>query len=141
MTPHFTLEELTRTDTGIPNAPNADQLANLERLAATLERVRSILGGSALIVSSAFRSSVVNRAVGGSATSAHLQGLAADFTCPSFGPPLRVCLAIEESGIEFDQLIHEYGRWVHLGIGPKERGQVLTIDSKGTRSGLHEARR
>lgn len=141
MTPNFTIAELTVTNTGLANTPNADQLANIERLAATLERVRRVLGGKPLIVTSAFRSPAVNRAVGGSPTSAHVHGLAADFTCPRYGSPLQVCTAIEESGIEFDQLIHEYGRWVHLGVGPRERGEVLTIDKRGTRPGLWEARR
>lgn len=141
MTPNFTLAELTVTNTGLANTPNADQLANIERLAATLERVRRVLGGKPLIVTSAFRSPAVNRAVGGSPTSAHVHGLAADFTCPRYGSPLQVCMAIEESGIEFDQLIHEYDRWVHLGIGPRERGEVLTIDKRGARPGLWEARR
>ena len=140
MTPNFTLAELTVTNTGLANTPNADQLANIGRLAATLERVRRVLGGKPLIVTSAFRSPAVNRAVGGSPTSSHVRGLAADFTCPRYGSPLQVCMAIEESGIEFDQLIHEYGRWVHFGIGPRERGEVLTIDKRGTRPGLWEAR-
>lgn len=140
MTPNFTLAELTVTTTGLVNTPNADQLANIERLAATLERVRKVLGGKPLLVTSAFRSPAVNRAVGGAPTSSHVHGLAADFTCPRYGSPLQVCMAIEESGIEFDQLIHEYGRWVHLGIGPRERGEVLTIDKRGTRPGLWEAR-
>ena len=141
MTPNFTLAELTRTDTGLPNTPDADQLANLERLAATLERVRRVLGDNPLRVTSAFRSRAVNKAVGGSPTSAHVLGLAADFTCPRFGPPLAVCQAIEAAGIEFDQLIHEYGQWIHLGIGPRKRSQLLTIDRHGTRSGLLEVRR
>ena len=141
MTPNFTLAELTRTDTGLPNSPNADQMANIERLAGVLEKVRGVLGGKPLIVTSAFRSPAVNRAVGGSPTSAHVHGLAADFTCPRYGSPLQVCMAIEESGIEFDQLIHEYGRWIHLGVGPRERGEVLTIDKHGARPGLWEARR
>ena len=141
MTPNFTLAELTRTDTGLPNTPDADQLANLERLAATLERVRCVLGDNPLRVTSAFRSRAVNKAVGGSPTSSHTRGLAADFTCPRFGTPLDVCRAIEASGIKVDQVIHEYGQWVHLGIGPKQRGQFLTIDEHGTRSGLLEVRR
>lgn len=141
MTPNFTLAELTRTDTGLPNTPDADQLANLERLAATLERVRRVLGDNPLRVTSAFRSRAVNKAVGGSPTSTHVLGLAADFTCPRFGPPLAVCQAIEAAGIEFDQLIHEYGQWIHLGIGPRKRSQLLTIDRHGTRSGLLEVRR
>lgn len=141
MTPHFTLSELTRTDTGLANSPSDDELENLKRLAETLEQVRAALGGNPLRVTSAFRSRAVNKAVGGSPTSAHVLGLAADFTCPRFGPPLAVCRAIEATGIEFDQLIHEYGQWVHIGIGPRKRSQVLTIDRHGTRSGLLEVRR
>lgn len=133
MTPNFTLDELTKTDTGIANAPNADQLSNLERLAGVLEKVRGVLGGKPLIVTSAFRSSKVNRAVGGSLTSAHLQGLAADFTCPQYGSPRDVFDALRKSGIEFDQLIYE-GSWVHAGIGPRSRGQFLIAEF--TKSGV-----
>ncbi|MFZ0267748.1 hypothetical protein [Caulobacter sp.] len=36
----------------------------------------------------------------------------------------------------FDQLIHEFGRWVHISFDPARRMQQLTIDGEGTRSGL-----
>ena len=48
--------------------------------------------------------------------SAHMRGLAADFTAPTFGTVLAVAQQIARSDIEFDQLIHEYGGWVHLGL-------------------------
>ena len=77
---------------------------------------------------------MLNQAVGGSRTSAHLEGLAADFTAPAFGSPLEVIRKIAASGIEYDQLIYEYGSWVHLGLareGITGRGEQLSI-FKGT---------
>ena len=79
-------------------------------------------------------------AAGGSAPPAHMVGFAADFACPANGKPLAVCRAIAAAGIPFDQLIHEYGRWIHIGIGPRARQQLLTIDSRGGRAGLVEVR-
>jgi zinc D-Ala-D-Ala carboxypeptidase len=129
---HFTLSELTASQTAvradIPNTPTASVLVNLERLAAVLERVREALHDSPIVISSEYRSPKVNAMVGGAPNSAHTKGLAADFTCPSFGPPRDVCRAIVDAGIAFDQLIYE-GAWVHLGLAETEvnpRGQVLT---------------
>ncbi|OZI27992.1 peptidase M15 [Bordetella genomosp. 7] len=133
---HFTLTELTRSATaqrlGLDNSPTVHELANLMRLAAVLEDVRHVLGSRPILISSGFRSEAVNKAVGGSTSSAHRLGLAADFTCPDFGSPLMVCKAIASSGIQFDQLIHEKGSWVHLGLSHSvPRTQLLTYD--GTR--------
>jgi len=131
LTEHFTLEELTRSATadsrGIDNTPGSEHLPNIERLAAKLEEVRALLG-QPMLISSGFRSAALNKAVGGSATSDHANGLAADFTAPGFGRVAQVAAAIEASGIEFDQLIYEQGstEWVHLGIGTRMRRQVLS---------------
>lgn len=137
---NFSLAELIVTQSGLPNAPGQVELANLQKLAQTLEAVRSALGNNPITINSAYRSPRVNSAVGGSATSAHMLGLAADFVCPTYGKPIAVCQAIAASGIQFDQLIHEYGRWIHIGIGPRARQQLLTIDSRGIRTGLFEVR-
>jgi zinc D-Ala-D-Ala carboxypeptidase len=120
---------------GIDNYPPPDVYANLQRLAETLERVRAILKFP-ILVSSGYRSPKVNFAVGGSDSSAHMKGLAADFICPGFGTPFQVCEAILDSDIEFDQLIHEYGRWIHLGLSDGvPRLQPLT--AKHTSYGTH----
>lgn len=140
LSPHFTLTELTSTSTGFDNIPGPTALHFLVTLAETLEKVRSVLGNHPIKISSGFRSPEVNKAVDGSRTSAHMTGQAVDFTCPDFGTPLEVCEAIRRAGIEVDQVIHEYGRWVHLGINPSPRRQFLTIDKQGTRTGLLEAR-
>ena len=125
---HFSLAELTFSETGVrrglDNTPNAEQVANLTELAQALERVQSLLGP--IVIHSAFRSPKVNAAVGGSATSAHMEGYACDFTCPGFGSPLEVCKAVVGSGIPFDQIIYEYKSWCHFGLGQKMRGETLT---------------
>jgi zinc D-Ala-D-Ala carboxypeptidase len=117
LSPHFRLSELTLSQAavrhGVGNTPNPEQLANLYVTAAMLEQVRALLGGKPIVISSGFRSAAVNSLVGGSLKSAHLLGLAADLTCPSFGTPQQVCKAIVASGLAFDQCIYE-GTWVHL---------------------------
>lgn len=124
---HFTLAELTRTDTGLDNQPDTEALANLGITAAHMEAVREFLGHP-ITVNSAYRSPAVNKAVRGVSTSAHCQGYAVDFTCPGFGDPFEVAIAIADSKIKFDQLIREYG-WVHLSFGPAMRQQCLTKKS------------
>jgi hypothetical protein len=134
LTEHFTLAELTVTSSGLPNQPNATQLANLTIAAKGMERVRSALG-KPVRVNSGFRSAAVNRAVGGVSTSAHALGYAVDFICPAFGNPLAICKAIIAAGIKFDQLIEE-GSWVHCSFDPRMRQQVLTMRNGKYTSGL-----
>ena len=132
LSPHFSLAELTASQAaeraGIANTPDAVSLENLRRLALTLEGVRGCLGGVAMLVSSGYRSPAVNNLVGGSLTSAHKDGRAADFIAPRCGTPLEICQRIVHCDIVFDQLIYE-GTWVHFGIavaGAVPRRQVLT---------------
>ena len=137
---YFTLAEMTVSETaarrGLSNKPTPEALESLKRLAVTLDRIRAALGHP-VVITSGYRSPEVNASVGGSKTSAHCKGLAADFTCPGYGTPLEVAKAIAAMGLEFDQLIHEYGTWVHLGLADgRARKQLLTIDKRGTRAGL-----
>lgn len=97
--------------------------------------MRALLG-KPVLVSSGYRSPLVNRAVGGAASSAHMLGCAADFSCPAYGSPLKICREIAGSDISFDQLIHELRAWVHIAWAPLPRRQVLTIDAAGPRAGL-----
>jgi zinc D-Ala-D-Ala carboxypeptidase len=137
LSPHFTLEELTFSQTasrlGIDNTPTPGALANLHDLAGALEEVRSLFG-RAIIISSGYRSEALNRAVGGSANSAHRLGMAADFTSPP-SSPLDLCRMIVASDLAFDQLIFEFD-WVHFAIGPQFRQQVLTVNGSGYIEGL-----
>ena len=137
LTPHFTLEELTHTDhRQYENTPNEAELANLKRLAAFLEEVKTALGGRPVMVNSAFRSKQVNDAVGSKDTSQHRIGCAVDFRVPQLTPD-QVVKAIIASGLPFDQVIREFDRWTHLSIpntpDAKPRQQALIIDKTGTR--------
>ena len=133
LSPHFTLEELTVSQTatrrGIDNTPPPGVVANLKRLAAALEDIRGLLGDQPLHISSGYRSPALNKAIGGARTSQHQFGLAVDFTAPGFGTVLQTAKKIAASGIEFDQLICEYGSWVHVGLAAdaSPRRQKLSI--------------
>ena len=134
---HFTLEELTHTDhRELENTPNEQELANLKRLAEFLETVKTVLGGKPIMVNSAFRSKVVNDAVGSKDTSQHRVGCAADLRVPGMTPD-EVVKAIIASGIGYDQVIREFDRWTHISIPNKlfdsPRKQALIIDKQGTR--------
>ena len=113
LTPHFTLEELTASESadrnGWDNSPNDVELANLTRLADFLEQVKVVLGGKAIMVNSAFRSKMVNDAVGSKDSSQHRVGCAADIRVPSMTPD-EVVKAIIASGIGYDQVIREFDR-------------------------------
>jgi hypothetical protein len=138
---NFSLEELTASETaarkGIDNTPSEDVINNLKRLAAALQEVRALLNHRAILISSGYRSPELNQAVGGSATSDHCKGLAADFICPSYGTPNDIVRAIAASGLSFKQVIREFDKWVHLSIpeeGQEPRKQALIIDREGTRA-------
>lgn len=76
---HFTLEELTRTGTGLPNTPDAAALYNLRLLATgLLEPIRKLWGDRPIKINSGFRSQAVNVKIGGAKHSQHLKGEAAD---------------------------------------------------------------
>ena len=145
LTPHFSLDELTASQTaarhGIDNRPDEGHLTNLKRLCEQLEQVRSLLDNQVIIVSSGYRSPALNSKVSGSKTSAHCIGLAADFISPSYGSPLQICEAIADSDIAFDQMIHEYGRWVHLAVTdrmePARRITLTKCSQQPYIQGLH----
>jgi hypothetical protein len=128
LTEHFSLDELTFSSTavrlGIDNAPPPSIVPCLETLARGLEQVRTLLGYP-LHINSGYRNIVLNRAIGGSKTSAHMEGYAADFTCRQFGPPIEICKTIAASQIEFDQLIEE-GAWVHISFAPTKRRKIMS---------------
>ena len=140
LTAHFTLEELTASETaernGWDNSPNEQELANLVRLAEFLEQVKVVLAGKPIIISSGLRTKKVNDAVGSKDTSQHRIGCAADFKVPGMTPD-EVVKAIVASSLEYDQVIREFDRWTHISIPNSinfsPRAQALIIDKAGTR--------
>lgn len=134
---HFTLDELTHTDhREFENTPNESELANLTRLAAFLETVKTAISGKPIIVNSAFRCKEVNDAVGSKDTSQHRIGCAADIRVPGMTPD-EVVRAIIGAKLPYDQVIREFDRWTHVSIPntieTKPRGQKLIIDKTGTK--------
>lgn len=137
VTPHFTAYELGADK---PEANDAI-VANLRLVAAWLEVARSIVrreigatsdndsrGKFAMGRRSGFRTLAENGAVGGSGTSNHLDGRAADFT--PIGVPLRQAYKILETAAQFgelprfDQLIYyAYDGHIHVGLGSRMRGE------------------
>jgi len=133
LSPNFTLAEFLVSETavrqGIDNTPDTTIILNLRRLAERLEQVRAIFNAP-IIITSGYRSPALNCAVGGVPDSAHMFGRAADFIIPTVGSPLHIAMRITKyPDIRFDQLINEYGSWVHFGIaeeGTEPRMQTLT---------------
>ena len=137
MTPHFSLAELTYTDHRmLDNTPDAVALANLQRLAEFLEKVKELLRFRPIMVNSAYRSKVVNDAVGSKDTSQHRLGCAADIRVPGMTPD-EVVQAVIGSSLPFDQCIREFDSWTHISIpntpALPPRKQALIIDRTGTR--------
>ena len=138
MTPHFSLAELTHTDhREFDNVPNADETANLQRLAELLEKVKALLGNKPVMINSAFRCKQVNDAVGSKDTSQHRLGCAADIRIPGMLPD-EVVRAVVASGLPYDQIIREFDRWTHISVtnvaGASPRRQALIIDRSGVRA-------
>jgi len=139
LSPHFTLEELTVSETaarrGLDNTPPDDALFNLRRLALFLEDVRTAIG-KPIRINSAYRSPEVNGSVGGKTTSQHCLGCAADIRVPGMTPN-EVVKKLKDSKLQYDQLIREFDSWTHISIpntkDAKPRKMVLIIDKAGTR--------
>lgn len=137
LSPHFSEEEFIRSSTAeklkINNHfQNEQHRQNAAQLClAFLEPLRAELG-SPIIITSGYRSPKLNRLVGGSESSAHLCGQAADFM-PKEGTLAEafnalLALAQKKQIPPFDQLIWEFGRWIHLGISALPRQQILAAE-------------
>lgn len=148
LTEHFTFAEMTASNTakqrGIINVPDSAALYQLAKTAAMLERVRALLGVP-ITVTSAYRSPMVNKAVGGRTSSDHCKGMAADIVAPRYGTPHAVAAAIAPhvSALGIGQLILEGikgKQWVHLSIDPVDNpvNRIITITDAGTVPGIVE---
>lgn len=133
---YFTIEELTRSSTattrGIDNTPTPEIKANLERLVdKVLDGLREIYG-KPITVNSGYRCPELNKAVGGSKTSDHMNGFSVDITA-SCKKENAILFQIIKDNFDFDQLIWEKGNseypdWIHVSYNPNRlRKQVLKM--------------
>jgi zinc D-Ala-D-Ala carboxypeptidase len=136
LTNNFTLEELTKSETalrqGIDNTPTVEVVENLQVLAEkVLQPVRDHFA-KGVKVNSGYRAPEVNAAVGGSKTSDHCKGMAADIEIP--GLPNAELAEWIEANLEYTQVILEFytqgipdSGWVHVSYDPANlKKQSLT---------------
>ena len=143
---HFTIEELTNSDKarelGIDNTPDKDSIERLTTLIVeVLDPARELLG-KPIVVTSGYRCSVLNTAVGGQPNSQHTKGEAADLQCYNN----KYLFDIIRENLSFDQLILEtkdifdrngnktgVREWVHISYKKgKNRKQVLRMHNGKT---------
>lgn len=134
---NFWLSELTKSQTatryGIPNNPNSTQTKNLKNLCgAILQPVRDHYQRP-VVVSSGYRSPMLNARIGGSGTSQHCFGQAADFEVPGLSNP-EVATWIRKN-LDFDQLILEFydgknpnSGWIHCSYTSQNRKQSMIFN-------------
>nr|DAQ17439.1 MAG TPA: peptidase [Caudoviricetes sp.] len=129
---YFTIKELTKSSTaeakGIDNTPTPEVERNLTALVDNiLDGVREIYG-KPITVNSGYRCPELNKAVGGSATSDHVKGFAADITAGSKEENERLFNIIKHN-FHFSQLIDEKNfSWVHVSYNPNNlKNQTLKL--------------
>lgn len=113
LSPHFTLQELTRSATAerlkIPNAFTAEVVENLQRLCTeVLEPLRAHLKHP-IKINSGFRSTALNKAVGGVPNSFHTKGRAADI--PKYAGAIEFLKQLGKCA----EVINE-GTWIHVAL-------------------------
>lgn len=131
LTPHFTKQELERSSTatrlGLDNTCPDGLLPNMQKVADRLEVIRMHFNAPVRVLS-CYRSPAVNKAVGGSKTSAHRFALAAD--CTTDGVSVYdLCKWCADNIEDYDQVIFEFGNsgWMHIGFtNGTPRKQLLT---------------
>jgi hypothetical protein len=130
LSPHFKLFEFVISETaerkGIDNTPSDEIISRLRMLCQQiLEPARQQLGP--LHINSGYRSPALNAAIGGSASSAHMIGYAADVVPRDI---TKIAFAKwVKAHCNFDQIILEFGTiaepaWIHVSADPRARKEV-----------------
>lgn len=119
-TPHFTLEELIKSETAtkkrIDNTPSVGVVRNLCSLIIEVLEPARVKLGAPIIVSSGYRSVALNKAVGGVQNSQHISGQAVDVVCTKKEDKQKLFEIF--ATMEFDQLLWETNsagtQWIHI---------------------------
>lgn len=138
LTKNFKLIDFTRsqiaTRQGIDNTPDGDVVGNLTRLAQNILQPLRDQTGFPIIVTSGFRCPLLNVRVGGSKTSQHVNGEAADILSAEYDERELFDL-LRTSPLEFDQLIYE-GNWVHVSHTKRTRNRREVLVAHFKRDGV-----
>ena len=133
---NFSLRELVVSQTavrcGIPNLPSPVHIENLRALCTeVLQPARDAFGP--ILVTSGYRSARLNRKIRGAARSQHCLGQAADIIPANGEVAALFNLFASLPDLPFDQLIYEFGVWVHVSHSSRSRRQRLRADRVGRR--------
>ena len=128
ITRNFSLDEFIKSDTAIKynidNTPSQNVINNIVSLCGVLQKIRDRYG-KPMHINSGYRCPKLNSKVGGSKTSQHMNGSAADISVCSAKQNKELFELIvnmaNNKEIQFRQLIDEYDyKWVHLAVNCKE---------------------
>ncbi len=134
ISPHFNLEEFTFSEAAARLGRTIEVpdniFDNIIYLASEVLEPLRVRLGKPLILLSGYRPEWLNEVVGGSKTSAHMQGLAADVRAVGMKPAVFAAWIRNNASdlkIPIDQVINEFGSWVHIGTSrTKPRKEYLT---------------
>jgi zinc D-Ala-D-Ala carboxypeptidase len=143
MTPHFSLEEFTQSDTaarlGIDNRLPDELRENALKTLEMMERIRFHIDAP-ITITSGYRCKALNGVIGSKPGSDHTLALAVDFRAPKAGTPYEIAkdLASVIDVMGIGQLILEFGTWVHVSLVRPDKviNRIITIDKDGTRAGI-----
>ena len=129
---YFTIKELckstTATHKGIDNSPNSEIVNNLEQLVENILDPLRTEYGKPININSGYRCEALNKAVGGSKTSYHRFGLAADITAGSKSENKKLFELAQKLNLPYDQLIDESNfSWIHISYSKTPRKQILHL--------------
>ena len=134
VSPNFTLAVLTDSQTATRHgmteqfAPSPEVVANLQHHALKiLEPLRAALQkkGKQLVITSGYRCERVNAKIGGAKNSQHIKGQATDIQVSGMKNEDLILLIVALK-LPFDQLIEEFGSWVHVSSASSPRQQILS---------------
>ena len=137
---HFSLKELTRSDTavrkGIKNDPNEKEIENLRTVCEKILEPVRVHYGIPFTPSSGFRCLQLNKEIGSSNKSQHINGQAVDFEVPGV-PNMELAMWIREH-LDYDQLLLEFYKedipdsgWVHCSyVGDRNRKESKRFDGR-----------
>lgn len=122
---NFNLEEFTLSTqaqkVGIDNKPNARQVQKLKNLCEDVLQPLRDAAGKPITITSGYRCPQLNKLVGGVDDSQHQDGEAADIWCDN----LEWAFGWLAEHVEYDQLIWEYGRWIHVSYTRNRKVRIF----------------
>ena len=130
---NFNLDEFIKSDTAkklnITNRPTSEQIETMKYICENLLEPLREHFNKPIIVTSGFRSKLLNEAVNGSKRSHHRylsQYGAVDFIIKDITTDQTI-RAIKEMNLEYEQCIDEFERWIHIALRRPRKEMLKAI--------------